>query len=195
MGDVRRPKGYVGDQHETIGSDLLAVLRSLQHLGGESGYAPRQILGAEHMERLEKIDPNGWYPIDWLLELMETLDAKLGRYGLIKMGRTLFRLSHEERVLRIARSAADIVNGIDGMYHHANRGDRIGGWRMVRFDDAIAEIEKTTPHHCAMEEGILLQALTAVGASALVSQRECFRKGAPACLFVIQSTGGHWTRS
>ena len=36
-GERRRwPKGYLGRHHETIGSDVLAVLRSLQHLVGES---------------------------------------------------------------------------------------------------------------------------------------------------------------
>jgi hypothetical protein len=110
------------------------------------------------------------------------------------MGRTLFDLSHKERVLEVARSARDIVHGIDGMYHHANRGGGIGGWKVVRFDAGYAELEKTTPHHCIMEQGILSAALAAVGCPGLISQRECFRQGADACLYTISSsfTDEHW---
>jgi hypothetical protein len=41
------------------------------------------------------------------------------------------------------------------MYHHANRGTGIGGWKVLRFDAGYAELEKMTPHHCVMEQGIL----------------------------------------
>jgi hypothetical protein len=123
---------------------------------------------------------------------MDLLDAKVGRFGLMRIGRTLFHLTHEQRVLETARSGVDIVYGLDDMYHHANRGERIGGWRVLRCDGDGAELEKTTPHHCAMEEGILAQALSSVGALAVVSQSECFREGAAACRFVIQSGGRRW---
>jgi hypothetical protein len=196
---ARRPKGYVGTRHETIGSDILAVLRSLQQLVGEDGagargFLPGQVLGAEAMARFGSITASGWYPIEWLLEMMETIDAKLGRNALRRMGRVLFKLSHQERVGQVARSARDIAYGIDGMYHHANRGEHIGGWKVLSFDASRAELEKTTPHHCGMEEGILSEALSTVGAPSLVSQRQCFRDGADACIFVINSTvsGPRW---
>jgi len=195
----RWPKGYVGKNHETIGSDVLAVLRSLQHLVGEGEEKAgqrmaQQVLGSAEVARLQKLDPNGWYPIGWLLDLMDTLDAKVGRYALLKMGRTLFRLSHEERAKQMLKSGWDVVQRFDEMYHHANRGEGIGGWRVLRFDHDRAELEKTTPHHCAMEEGILAQALQAVGAPAVVSQTACFRQGADACTFVVtpSSTAGRW---
>ncbi|HZS42283.1 MAG TPA: 4-vinyl reductase [Polyangia bacterium] len=197
---ARRPKGYVGTNHETIGSDLLAVLQSLEHLvrkddpKAQQSLIVQQTLGRDQLERLARVDPNGWYPIAWLLELMDVLEGKLGRYGLLRMGRTLFKLSHQERVLRSAGSARDIVYGIDGMYHHANRGGAIGGWQVVSFGPNAAELEKTTPHHCWMEEGILSQALTAVGAPAVVSQKACFRDGADACRFVLTATAaGRWS--
>jgi hypothetical protein len=190
----RWPKGYVGKNHETIGSDVLAVLRSVQQLVSEneddkSGQRmAQQIFGKSEVARLQKLDPNGWYPISWLLDLMELLGTKMGRFGLIKMGRTLFRMSHEERVVKTARSAFDIIHGLDAMYHHANRGEQIGGWKVLSFDNDRAELEKTTPHHCVMEEGILSQALSAVGAPAVVSQKECFRQGADSCHYVILSS-------
>lgn len=159
------------------------------------GQRPAQILGAEAMARLSTVTPHGWYPIEWLLEMLETLDAKLGRNGLRQVGRTLFKLSHQERVLQVARSGRDIVYGIDAMYHHANRGDRIGGWKVLTFEEGRAELEKTTPHHCTMEEGILAEALTAVGSPAVVTQRQCFREGADACIYVIipAVSGPRWT--
>jgi hypothetical protein len=169
----------VGRRHETIGSDILAVTRILR--------LPEQVLGAEEAEKLAKVDPTGWYPIEWLLDLMEALDQSVGQFGLMRMGRTLFELSHRERLIETARSARDVVYGIDGMYHHANRGIGIGGWRVIRFEPGHAELEKTTPHHCIMEQGILSGALTAVGCPSNVSQSQCFRQGADACVFVVSS--------
>jgi predicted hydrocarbon binding protein len=194
---ARWPRGYVGKDHETIGSDILAVERSLRELVKDEASLARtveQIVGGQARERLSMIKPEEWYPIAWLLEMMESMDKRLGRFGLIKMGRALFKLSHEARIAQMARSGRDIVEGIDQMYHHANRGQSIGGWRVVKFDVSGAELEKTTPHHCAMEEGILAQALTAVGAPSVVSQSACFREGAEACRFVITPTsaGARW---
>ena len=182
----RRPRGYVGGNHETIGSDILAVLQVVT--------MPEHVLGHELSSRLRSVKADSWYPISWLLEAMDALAAKLGHFGLVQMGRNLFRMSHEQRVKQVARNAADIVYGIDGMYRHANRGDRIGGWEVVSFLPGRATLDKTTPHHCAMEEGILSQALLSMGLPSLVVQRECFRKGADSCIYVVTSsiTDGRW---
>lgn len=183
----RRPRGYIGRNHETIGSDILSVLRILK--------LPEQVLGVEESKKLSAVDPGGWYPIEWLLDLMDRLDRDLGHYGLLRMGRTLFELSHKERVLEVAKSARDILHGIDGMYHHANRGGAIGGWKVVRFEPGLAELEKNTPHHCVMEQGILSAAFSAVGCPCMVTQRECFRQGADVCVYVVTSslTGKEWS--
>jgi hypothetical protein len=176
----RRPRGYIGRNHETIGSDLQSVYRILK--------LPDQLLGAEEAAKLAAVDPNAWYPIEWLLDLEEVIDKELGYYGLMRMGRTLFDLSHKERVLEVASCARDIIYGIDGMYHHANRGRAIGGWKVLSFEPGAAELEKTTPHHCVMEQGILSAALAAVGCPGTVTQRECFREGADACIYVVSSS-------
>ncbi|HMI83087.1 MAG TPA: hypothetical protein VK550_03280 [Polyangiaceae bacterium] len=121
----RKPRGYLGKGHETIGSDILAVLQILK--------MPDQVLGADEVRHLSQVQMDGWYPIEWLLQLMDKVDKELGHYGLLQMGRRLFALSHEERLVQVARSAADVVYGIDGMYHHANRGTAIGGWKVICF--------------------------------------------------------------
>ena len=104
------------------------------------------------------------------------------------MGRTLFKLSHEKRVLESAKSARDILYGLDAMYHFANRGERIGGWAVTAFEPGHAVLEKTTPHHCMMEQGLLSAALAAVGCPSSVEQPRCFRTGSDACVFEITST-------
>lgn len=176
---TRRPRGYVGVQHETIGTDILSVLNILK--------LPEQVLGSDDARRLSEINAESWYPIEWLLELMERLDKHVGSYGLLRMGRELFKLSHEARVTEVAKCARDIVYGIDGMYHHANRGRHIGGWKVLRFEPGFAELEKTTPHHCVMEQGILSAALSAVGCPSNVSQSRCFRRGAETCVYEVSS--------
>jgi hypothetical protein len=150
-------------------------------------------LGSGEVERLRGVDPMGWYPIQWLLELFDTLDVKLGRATLVRVGRTLYDLSHAERVA--PHSALDIIEGIDAMYHHANRGEEIGGWRVLSFEPGQAELEKTTPHHCAVEEGILGRALGLLGIPTVIQQPVCLRRGGDACRFVITSlvTDARWS--
>jgi len=157
---IRRPRGYFGEDHTTLGSDILAVLKILK--------MPEQVLGKAEADRLKTIEADGWYPIEWLLGLME-----------------LFQLSHKERVLQVAKSARDILYGIDGMYHHANRGRGIGGWKVLKFEPGLCEIEKNTAHHCVMEHGILTEALATTGCACNVTQTRCFRDGFDTCIYEV----------
>ncbi len=177
---TRRPRGYVGKNHETIGSDILAVFKVV--------LSPEKALGAPLTARLKAVKPDAWYPIALMEETLEALAGSQGHGGLVQMGRNLFRLSHEERVKTTAKSAADILFNFDAMYRHANRGEAIGGWELKTFSPGRALIDKTTPHHCALEEGIMAQALSAIGINSLVTQKECFRKGADSCLFLATSS-------
>lgn len=176
---MRFPKGYRGIRHETIGSDVLALTHAV--------LMPEVVLGRERCESLRAIVSTTWYPIATLLEPLEYLDQRLGADSLRKIGQTLFALSHEERVRAALTCAEDVIYGIDTMYHAANRGKEIGGWRVVASVPGRAELEKTTPHHCVMEEGILEAALRTLQVPATIYQSECFRRGADACRFVITS--------
>lgn len=173
------PKGYVGKDHETIGSDILAVLGAVS--------MPRTTLGPKMVEELEGIEPDRWYPITLMLELMERLSERSGPTGLRRMGRELFRRSHQENARKVIHSARDLLHGMDALYRNANRGTAIGGWKVLSFEPGRAELEKATPHHCVMEEGIIGEALAMVGVPATISQRECLREGADACVFVVES--------
>lgn len=175
----RKPRGYVGLNHETIGSDILSVLRAL--------HAPERALSPELLARLQTVKADRWYPIGWLLEALEAMDQKLGTYALRNVGWKLFELSHAENVKKVASSARDVLYGFDGFYHQANRGVGIGGWKVLSFAPGHAELEKTTPHHCGMEEGIMQEALRTLGVKSEVTQRECFRKGAESCVFLVDS--------
>jgi predicted hydrocarbon binding protein len=185
---MRRPRGYVGRGHETIGSDLLAVLGVVS--------MPKHTLGDALHRQLLEVQPGSWYSIELLLELMDTLEQRVGVNALRQMGRKLFQLSHEEHVKQAARSAAEVLGGFDDLYNRANRGDAIGGWKVLEFKPGCARLEKTTPHHCALEEGIVTAALACVGVPATVSQEQCFRKGAESCVFVMTSvvTDQRWGR-
>jgi hypothetical protein len=182
-----RPKGYVGHRHETIGSDILSVAQILK--------LPAQTLGPERAARLAQVKADKWYPISELLELMDALHASVGDVGLMRMGRSLFDLSHKANLQKVATSARQVLYMFDDLYHYANRGEKIGGWHVLRFDPGYAELENTTPHHCMMEQGILTAALSAVGCPSTVDQSQCIRTGShDCCIFRVTSmfTDARW---
>jgi hypothetical protein len=184
---VRKPRDYIGQGHETIGSDILAILAAIP--------LPEQVLGAAVTAKLRAVQPQGWYPIALLLEAMELVHTRIGRSGLLQTGRKLFQGSHAEEFKKVAHSAADLVYGIDGLYHAANRGGSIGGWKVESFHPGRAVLIKTTPHHCVMEEGILSEALQTLGIPATVVQEDCLRESAADhCRYVLTSpvTDAHW---
>jgi hypothetical protein len=176
---MQLPRGYVGTNHETIGSDVMAVLATLR--------APEEVLGSVLYSRLKDMDPNAWYPISTLLGLLDHLSRRVGVASVMKMGRQLFVDSHKKHTEKSMTSAGDVVFGIDGLYHRANRGEQIGGWVVKRFRPGLAVLEKTTPHHCALEEGILLEALHGLGAECLITQTQCVRRGDDLCVFELHS--------
>jgi hypothetical protein len=182
----RLPEGYRGINHETVGSDILALPMALRF--------PEASLGAELYRKVSTLVPTQWYPIGVLLELTEALQAKSGSLAMRQMGRMIFDMSHKARVGPAAQSARDIVYGIDAMYHHANRGTDIGGWKVLTFEPGLAELWKNTPHHCGLEEGILLQAFSVLGIAVTIQQPVCFRNGAAACHLKIVSsvTDARW---
>ena len=175
----RLPKGYLGLNHETLGSDVISLVQAITVVD--------QLLGKAKGHEIRTMKPDGWYPINMLLDALEAVEVKLGTSSLKKVGWTLFNLSHGDKFKATARAVRDLAYGIDGMYHHANRGTHIGGWQVLEFVPGRAVIEKTTPHHCIMEEGILEEGLRILKVPALVSQETCFRQGADSCRFVISS--------
>lgn len=173
------PRGYIGTNHETIGSDIMAVLATLR--------SPEEVLGSSLHARLKTLKPDDWYPVSMLLELLEHLAKRGGVASVTKMGRQLFLDSHKAATQQQLISAGDVVFGIDGLYHRANRGEQIGGWTVKGFRPGFALLEKTTPHHCALEEGILLEALHGLGAECLITQTQCVRRGDSLCAFELHS--------
>ncbi len=183
---TRRPRNYVGLNHTTRGSSILAVLGAV--------HAPESALGPDLTRRVQEVQPEGWYPIDLLLQVFEALEAKLGRPALVAMGWTIVQNHHAEKIRASLHSARELLHGMDALYHAANRGHRIGGWEVLRFDPGEAELEKTTPHHCAVEEGILEEALRTIGVRGEIVQTACFRQSAEACRYTIRSPvrDGRW---
>ncbi len=175
---MRPPKGYVGVNHVARGIGLLAVLEALRD--------PEQVLSAEQAQRLRAVRPEEWYPVEWALELMELLDAQVGRHGLQRMGRSLYPRTRLGQTP--PQSVRQLVFGLNESYHAGNRGSQIGGWEVLRFEPGEALLEKTTVHHCAMEQGVIMGALSALGCDAEVEQTQCLRLGADSCVFSIKST-------
>lgn len=173
--------------HLALGAHILAVVQTLR--------APEALLGEEWLARQRHIHPRGWYPVSVLLELLNQLHRRVDREGLVALGRQLFRDAHQRRLTPYLRSAGDVVFSLNGMYHHAHRGKDIGGWEVLLFSPGRAVLRKTTPHPCALEEGVLCEALHCVGVEAEVRQAACVQHGARACDFEIRSPvrGERWS--
>lgn len=177
----RVPKGYLGIDHQTLGGDIISVLETVNR--------PEFILGPELVAKLRPLQRSGWYPIAVLLDLLERLDQKLGAYHLKQVGWTIFGKYQAEDFKREVHSAEAAMRVLDWQYRTRNRGTSIGGWAVESFTATRAELIKTTPHHCQMEEGILEEVLRTLGVKASVTQSQCFRKGADCCHFVLEPRG------
>lgn len=175
----RLPRGYLGIAHETLGSDIIAFLKVIK--------LPEDVLGKEFLGRLKGVKADQWYPIETILEMGERVDAKYGSPSLVSIGWSIFKLSHEQNARKAFKSAREILYAMDAMYRTSNRGGSIGGWKVVSFDLGMAVMEKNTPHHCSLEQGILEKALLSVGVPSQVTQTQCFREGAATCRFMITS--------
>jgi hypothetical protein len=165
--------------HEIVGSDLLSVISALP--------LADLVLGAELAARLRSAKPDGWYPISLFIETLERVSLKVGRFGLLQLGRQIFA-SRAEVFKKSSRSVADTLFNMNELYRRANRGSNIGGWEMVAFRPGYAEMIKTTPPDCLMVEGIISEALRTIEVPTLIEQRECRHRGAPHCRFIFTSS-------
>ncbi|HEX4383165.1 MAG TPA: hypothetical protein VH083_09460 [Myxococcales bacterium] len=178
--------GQTASDHEIIGSDILSVITALP--------LADLVLGNELAARCRSVKPDGWYPISLFTEALQRVGSKVGRFGLLQLGRQIFATSHAAAFKQRAHNAADALYGINTMYRRANRGSAIGGWEMVSFRPGQAEMLKTTPPDCLMVEGIVSEALRTLEIPTMIEQRECVHKKAPHCRFVFSSsvTGDLW---
>ena len=176
---IHAPRGYRGINHETIGADLLALYAAV--------LMPEHIFGKDIAVRLRSKKADAWYPVAEILEPLEELGRKLGADSLRKVGSTIFNAVPAAIVQKNFSSAREVAYGFDRLYRTTNRGLEIGNWTVVEFKEGKAVLEKTTPHHCSMEEGILDAAFRAVNAPSTVYQSACLRNGAESCRFVITS--------
>lgn len=170
-----QPRAYRGVGHETIGSDIIAVARTLS--------LPSLSLGADLFTEILTVEPNLWYPIDLLLRAMDRLAMTMTDHQLRHLGRLIYRQSHAGAPL--PKTLGELAHGFDAMYHTANRGEGIGGWTVLTLTDREAVLEKSTPGVCVIEEGIAAEVLDAMTFPARISQSQCVRKGHDRCLFHI----------
>ncbi len=183
---LRFPKGYRGVNHETIGSDIMSLMDVLP--------IPEQILGKEKAQELRQVKPDSWYPIKMLLEPLDLLIQKMGDRALVPIGFALVKLSHADAIKKNYSSAKQLLGGFDGIYHRANRGEDIGGWKMLSFEPGKAVLENTTPHPCNLEVGIVQEALRVLQVPSIIKQSQCLLEGADCCHFVVTShvKDRHW---
>ncbi len=173
-------KSYRSTNHQVLGSDILSIVDVLP--------LPEQLLGKERAQALREVKPGEWYPISMMLEPLDAVAAKMGDRALIPIGYALIKRSHSEAIRKHFKSAKELLSGFDGLYRRANRGDEIGGWKVLSFEPGKALLENTIPHHCFIQVGIVQEALKVLQIPAVVKQTQCVREGADACHFLVTTT-------
>lgn len=172
---------------------MLAVRRAVEFLSSSpntktTSMYVRNVLGNALTDRLDAIDPERWYPVALMLEMERALEEKLGPSGLRRMGRALFKHDLSEMTRTHMKSVRESLSAMDAMYRTHNRGPNLGCWTVRSFTESRAELVKTTPHNCLMEEGILIEACATFDIAVLVTQPECTREGDDHCLYIVTPT-------
>ncbi len=173
-------KSYRSTNHTVAGSDILAIIDVLP--------LPDQLLGKEKAQALRDVKPDDWYPVAMMLDALDTVAAKMGDRALIPIGYALIKRSHSEAIKKHFKSAKELLNGFDALYKRANRGNDIGGWKVLSFEPGKAVLENTIPHHCFIQIGIVQEAIKVLQVPTVVKQTQCVREGADSCHFLITTT-------
>lgn len=186
-------KAYRSTNHEVQGYELLAVRDALTWLSPDKSPPSVhdlcvRLLGATQVAQLDATSPPQWYPAQLLLSMLRAIDEKVGPNGLRRVGRASFQRAVASMGRDKYKSARAMLDDLDAIYRRTNRGTAIGGWKVLLASDVEARLEYTAPHVCVTQEGYLTEACAAVGVPVVVTQKECVRSGADACVFSVAHT-------
>jgi hypothetical protein len=172
------------------GYELLAVRDAITWLSPDKSPSSVhdlcvRLLGVTQTAQLDATSPPQWYPASHLLSMLRAIDEKVGPNGLRRIGRASF-----QRVLTAMghnryRTARALFCDLDAIYRRTNRGTDIGGWKVLHSSDDDVHLEYTAPFVCIAQEGFLTEAAASLGVPVVVTQRECVRRGADACVFIV----------
>lgn len=183
-------KAYRSTNHEVQGYELLAVRDALTWLSPDKSPPSVhdlcvRLLGASQVAQLDATSPPQWYPAPLLLSMLRAIDEKVGPNGLRRVGRASFQRAVTAMGRDRYKTARALFDDLDALYRRTNRGTAIGGWKVLQSSDDEVRLEYTAPHVCIAQEGFLTEAAAALGVPVLVTQRECVRQGADACVFSV----------
>ncbi len=104
--------------------------------------------------RLDNIDPEGWYPQKHWLNAFKEISEMYGFNTLFAIGKAIPESAKFPPEIRDLRSA---LNMIDVAYHLNHRGGEIGWYKLLNFDEKNlrAEMECKNPYPSEFDRGII----------------------------------------
>lgn len=137
-------------------------------------------------EELASVQDHEYYPLSLYIELCDYLEARLGTYAFLRVGRKMAAAVVATAFPPTIRRVEDAVAEIDAAHRLFCR-PVIGAFEIAKRDPGSITVRYTAPYNCMLQEGLFYEVALRFGAeSATVTHSQCRRKGAEACLFEVK---------
>src|SRR5688572_11831147 len=126
------------------------------------------------------------YPLSLYLELCDYLEARLGVYAFLRVGRRMAVTVMDTAFPPGLKTVEDAIAAIDAAHKLFCR-PVVGAFDVVLRSPGRIALRYTAPYNCTLQEGLFYEVARRYGAAdATVEHSECRRRGAPACRFEIR---------
>lgn len=134
---------------------------------------------------LATLSDREFHPLSLYVELCDYLEARLGIYAWLRVGRRVGASVIETAFPKSIRTVEEAIAQIDAA-HRMFCKPLVGAFEVTAKAPRQLDVRYTAPYNCTLQEGLFYEVAIRYGAaSAAVAHRACRRKGADACRFEI----------
>lgn len=134
---------------------------------------------------LDGIADGDYCPLSLYLDLCDHLEARLGVYAFLRVGRRMAVTVMDTAFPRHLESVEAAIAAIETAHRVFCR-PVVGAFELVVRTPGRLAVRYTAPYNCTLQEGLFYEVALRYGASgATVTHAECRRRGAEACRFEL----------
>lgn len=135
---------------------------------------------------IQNIPSDGYHPISLYLEFCDYLEARLGVYAFLRLGRKVGSAVMDATFPPGLKDVEAAVSQID-IAHRIFCRPVIGAFEIMARKPGMLTVRNTAPYNCTLQEGLFYEVAIRYGApNASVHHAACRRKGADACRYEIK---------